>query len=277
MVQNEADKQEISKKIHVGYASEDISMEDLRQAFEQYGYVTDIFIPKPFRNFAFVTFDSSDAAQSLIGQTITILGHSLTIGSAVPKINSNRKGMQAHFSMYAQDNTMQNQAYQTRYAPGMIPTYGAAWPPSYDIAAAQKAARASSAGLNNGSSGMSGMNSGSNTMGGMNSSAAAAYGTYSGLIATGHGGQTYMVSNGSRAGQEALQQGGYASQQDMMHQQYVAQQQYATDAGQHGSAANTALNILNNPDVVAAIVAAASKGGQSGGGTATSVGKYKQK
>lgn len=33
-----------------------MTTDDLRQYFMQYGEVTDVFIPKPFRAFAFVTF-----------------------------------------------------------------------------------------------------------------------------------------------------------------------------------------------------------------------------
>lgn len=45
-----------SRKIFVGRCTEDMTTDDLRQYFMQYGEVTDVFIPKPFRAFAFVTF-----------------------------------------------------------------------------------------------------------------------------------------------------------------------------------------------------------------------------
>lgn len=45
-----------SRKIFVGRCTEDITTDELRQFFMQYGEVTDVFIPKPFRAFAFVTF-----------------------------------------------------------------------------------------------------------------------------------------------------------------------------------------------------------------------------
>ncbi|KER19934.1 hypothetical protein T265_11402 [Opisthorchis viverrini] len=50
--------------------------------------VIDVFIPKPFRSFAFVTFDDPDVAASLLGKDLTIQGHKVTIGSAVPKLPS---------------------------------------------------------------------------------------------------------------------------------------------------------------------------------------------
>ena len=45
-----------SRKIFVGRCTEDMTTDELRQYFMQYGEVTDVFIPKPFRAFAFVTF-----------------------------------------------------------------------------------------------------------------------------------------------------------------------------------------------------------------------------
>ncbi len=45
-----------SRKVFVGRCTEDITADELRQFFMQYGEVTDVFIPKPFRAFAFVTF-----------------------------------------------------------------------------------------------------------------------------------------------------------------------------------------------------------------------------
>lgn len=48
----------------VGRCTEDMTTDDLRQFFMQYGEVTDVFIPKPFRAFAFVTF-ADDQVQLL--------------------------------------------------------------------------------------------------------------------------------------------------------------------------------------------------------------------
>ena len=40
-----------------------MNSEDLREYFGKYGEVTDVFIPKPFRAFAFVTFLDPEVAQ----------------------------------------------------------------------------------------------------------------------------------------------------------------------------------------------------------------------
>uniref|UniRef100_A0A8C0JMK5 TAR DNA-binding protein 43 n=1 Tax=Canis lupus dingo TaxID=286419 RepID=A0A8C0JMK5_CANLU len=63
----------------------------LRQFFCQYGEVVDVFIPKPFRAFAFVTFADDQVAQSLCGEDLIIKGISVHISNAEPKHNSNRQ------------------------------------------------------------------------------------------------------------------------------------------------------------------------------------------
>ena len=40
----------------VGRCTEDMTAEDLKEYFSKFGEVTDVFIPKPFRAFAFITF-----------------------------------------------------------------------------------------------------------------------------------------------------------------------------------------------------------------------------
>ncbi|KAL3317370.1 hypothetical protein Ciccas_003981 [Cichlidogyrus casuarinus] len=83
----EGDKQEVSRKIHVGRIKEHITVEQLRKKFEEFGRVIDVFVPKPFRSFAFVTFDDPDVASNLLGKEIEIEpGCVLLIGSAVPKL-----------------------------------------------------------------------------------------------------------------------------------------------------------------------------------------------
>ena len=76
-------------KIFVGRVTEDLSEDDLKEHFEQFGRVTDVFYPrKPFRGFAFVTFVEAKVAQSLLGKDHIIKGVSVHLGSAAPKSNS---------------------------------------------------------------------------------------------------------------------------------------------------------------------------------------------
>ena len=52
-------KTNASCKIFVSRLSETITADDLKEHFEKFGPVTDVYIPKPFRSFAFVTFQVS--------------------------------------------------------------------------------------------------------------------------------------------------------------------------------------------------------------------------
>ncbi|XP_032818059.1 TAR DNA-binding protein 43-like isoform X2 [Petromyzon marinus] len=72
-------------RIFVGRCPEDITPEDLRSFFGQFGDVTDVYIPKPFRSFGFVTFANEHVAQSLCGQDVIVKGASVHIASAEPK------------------------------------------------------------------------------------------------------------------------------------------------------------------------------------------------
>ncbi|XP_048880072.1 TAR DNA-binding protein 43-like isoform X1 [Brienomyrus brachyistius] len=82
-----------SRKVFVGRCTEDMTAEELRQFFMQYGEVTDVFIPKPFRAFAFVTFADDQVAQSLCGEDLIIKGVSVHISNAEPKHNNSRQMM----------------------------------------------------------------------------------------------------------------------------------------------------------------------------------------
>lgn len=73
----------------VGRCTEDITAEDLREYFSKYGEVTDVFIPKPFRAFAFVTFLDPDIAQALCGEDHIIKGVSVHVSEAAPKSDYN--------------------------------------------------------------------------------------------------------------------------------------------------------------------------------------------
>uniref|UniRef100_V9KE85 TAR DNA-binding protein 43 n=2 Tax=Callorhinchus milii TaxID=7868 RepID=V9KE85_CALMI len=79
------------RKVFVGRCTEDMSADELRQFFSQFGDVTDVFIPKPFRAFAFVTFADDQIAQSLCGEDLIIKGVSVHISNAEPKHLNSRQ------------------------------------------------------------------------------------------------------------------------------------------------------------------------------------------
>ncbi len=65
--------------------SENITTNDLNDYFSQYGQVIDVYIPKPFRAFGFVTFVEADIAQELCGESHIIKGCSVHVSKADPK------------------------------------------------------------------------------------------------------------------------------------------------------------------------------------------------
>ncbi|CAK1550863.1 unnamed protein product [Leptosia nina] len=73
------------RKVFVGRCTESLTADDLREYFGAFGQVTDVFVPKPFRAFSFVTFLDPEVAQSLCGQDHIIKGVSVNISSASPK------------------------------------------------------------------------------------------------------------------------------------------------------------------------------------------------
>ena len=62
------------KKVYVSYQDSSLTKEELRAHFEQFGEVEDVFVPTPWRYFAFVTFVSATVAQSLIGKEHNVRG-----------------------------------------------------------------------------------------------------------------------------------------------------------------------------------------------------------
>ena len=73
------EEQERNRKIYVSFHDESISAEDLQQHFNQFGEVEDVYIPAPWRHFAFVTFTSALAAQSLVGKKHQLRGETLLL------------------------------------------------------------------------------------------------------------------------------------------------------------------------------------------------------
>ena len=67
----------------------------MRQHFEQFGEVEEVYVPTPWRHFAFVTFASAAVAQSLIGKEHNVRGIGLVIRPKQLKgqDNDNRQGM----------------------------------------------------------------------------------------------------------------------------------------------------------------------------------------
>lgn len=82
--------QQVPCKVFVGRCTEDLTADDLKEYFSKFGEVTDVFIPRPFRAFSFVTFLDPEVAQSLCGEDHIIKGVSVHVSNAAPKSESNR-------------------------------------------------------------------------------------------------------------------------------------------------------------------------------------------
>lgn len=82
---NEQSGPPMNRKVFIARCSEDITADDLHKYFSKFGEVSDVFIPKPFRAFAFVTFMDAEIAQSLCGEDHIIKGTSVHVSSATPK------------------------------------------------------------------------------------------------------------------------------------------------------------------------------------------------
>ena len=83
----------VESKIYVGRCGKEIEAEDLFEYFEKFGEVVDVFVPKPHREFAFVTFSDPDVARGLFGGEYTIKSCKVHVSSAAPK-NYNRQDRQ---------------------------------------------------------------------------------------------------------------------------------------------------------------------------------------
>ncbi len=89
----------MSSKLYVGNISFKTSEADLRDAFSAFGNLTDVFIATDretgrSRGFAFVTFESADAAQQAIEKMngTEIAGFKLTVNEARPQGSGNGGG-----------------------------------------------------------------------------------------------------------------------------------------------------------------------------------------
>lgn len=52
--------QEKPIKMFVGRLPNDVKKEDIEEYFSKYGELKDVYIPQPFRNFAFITYANSE-------------------------------------------------------------------------------------------------------------------------------------------------------------------------------------------------------------------------
>lgn len=69
----------------IGQCTEDLTEDILREYFSTFGEISDLYVPKPFRAFAFVTFVESNAAKTVCAQEHQINDTKVYVTEAVPK------------------------------------------------------------------------------------------------------------------------------------------------------------------------------------------------
>jgi len=72
-------KKDRPMKMFIGRVPHGTTVEDLNQHFSQYGQLTDTYIPTPFRNYAFITFASSEDAKNCMVDTHMLNGNRLNV------------------------------------------------------------------------------------------------------------------------------------------------------------------------------------------------------
>jgi len=86
-IPNSKDKHinKIPRKVFIGQVSEVINEDALRNYFIKFGEISDLFLPKPHRGFAFVTFTDPSSAQKVIGKDHKVGDCSVVCTEAIPK------------------------------------------------------------------------------------------------------------------------------------------------------------------------------------------------
>lgn len=117
--------QEFNRKIFIGRITSSITVDELRDYFSKYGDINDIFIPKPFRGFAFVTFQELTGSHTLFGDDHIIKGISVHVSNAVPKVEMNSQQQQAvPYNNNSNNNSKQyRNDYGTRYSSSGYSSY----------------------------------------------------------------------------------------------------------------------------------------------------------
>lgn len=117
----------------------DTTTDELRAYFGQYGHVTDVFIPRPYRGFGFVTFlEGMDPHRMCQGEVHILRNSRLNVSVAEPRASS--AGGSSHYSYRREGGSGMSSDYSSyssyaagssSYTPGtqlyaIVPSYAAA-------------------------------------------------------------------------------------------------------------------------------------------------------
>lgn len=86
-IPNSKDKyvNKVPRKVFIGQVSEDVDEDALRDYFIKFGEISDLFLPRPHRGFAFVTFTDPSSAQKVIGKDHKVGDCNVVCTEAIPK------------------------------------------------------------------------------------------------------------------------------------------------------------------------------------------------
>jgi len=86
----ESDEKEF-RKLALLYKEDKITNKQIREFFEQYGEVTDVYVTRPFRKYGFVTFSKAQVARDLYDQNVKIEGVKVFLTKPRPKMDKSEK------------------------------------------------------------------------------------------------------------------------------------------------------------------------------------------
>jgi len=86
----ESDEKEF-RKLALLYKEDKITNKHIREFFEQYGEVTDVYVTRPFRKYGFVTFSKAQVARDLYDQNVKIEGVKVFLTKPRPKMDKSEK------------------------------------------------------------------------------------------------------------------------------------------------------------------------------------------
>ncbi|VDO17832.1 unnamed protein product, partial [Brugia timori] len=120
----------IVTRIFVGRVQEKTTVDTLRKFFngeatkiDPNAFVTDVFIPRPFRSFAFVNFSSPAVAKELMRQGDFIIdGSSVAVSAAAPRESdfSPRYGQNASYGLPSQGRHSRRFSDKYGYSPETV-------------------------------------------------------------------------------------------------------------------------------------------------------------
>jgi len=101
-----------STKLFVGRLPNGITECEVREHFDEFGELTDVYIPKPPRGFGFITFKEGEDARDAQAANHVLKGNRLNVTSADPKGGDKGKGRSGNFQQQSGNFQQQSGNFQ---------------------------------------------------------------------------------------------------------------------------------------------------------------------